>query len=68
MDIWRTRQLTAPEEDDAVGGPVVDGDGADQDGHGIEGGLEGFGLGVGIRLSHGDPFVGRGTGDAAVSE
>ena len=45
--------LAALEEDDAVGGLVVDDDGGDQHGHGFEGGLEGSGLVVGVRLRHG---------------
>ena len=52
--------LAALEEDDAVGGLVVDDDGGDQQGHGFEGGLQGFGLVFGCPLSHGlCPFVGR---------
>ncbi|GHD40536.1 hypothetical protein GCM10010335_41520 [Streptomyces galbus] len=52
--------LAALEEDDAVGGLVVDDDGGDQQGHGFEGGRQSFGLVVGCPLSHGlCPFVGR---------
>ena len=52
--------LAALEEDDAVGGLVVDNDGGDQQGHGFEGGRQGFGLVVVCPLSHGMcPFVGR---------
>jgi hypothetical protein len=58
--------LAALEEDDAVGGLVVDDDRGDQKGHGFEGGFEGFGLVVGCPLSHGWwPFVGRLVGRTA---
>jgi len=50
--------LAALEEDDAVGGLVVDDDRGDQQGHRFERRLEGLRLIVGL-LSHGVPFVGR---------
>ena len=52
--------LAALEENDAVGGLVVDDDGGNEQGHRFERGLESFGLVVGCPLSHGwCPFVGR---------
>ncbi|KOG23539.1 hypothetical protein ADK34_19935 [Streptomyces viridochromogenes] len=44
--------LAALEEDDTVGGLVVDDDGRDQQGHGFQGRFEGLRLAVGL-LGHG---------------
>lgn len=52
----------ALKEDDAVGLPVVDDDGGDEDGHRIERGREGRRAVLGVRLGHCDPLVGQSVG------